>query len=214
MIACGVLIVSGFQFLSIIQAETSSVIAFIESASINSRPSVKNKIDHNHNSSFSKNDSGPLAQSNVMASSTMPPFKSLRYDEDYRYLKDSKHQHDFWDPIKFIPLNNRKDWFLSFDGEIRQKYEYYHNPNFGRGSADSRGNNDYLLQRYLLHGDLHLGQYFRFFGHSPATTITWQLNRNITILASYIHFFPGLFFNNNHRNNSVDYFTSWITYNF
>ena len=29
-----------------------------------------------------------------------PPFKSLRYEEDYRYLADPAKRGDFWGPIK------------------------------------------------------------------------------------------------------------------
>ncbi|MBX3628681.1 MAG: alginate export family protein [Nitrosomonas sp.] len=47
---------------------------------------------------------------------------------------------------------------------MRQRYEFYHNPNFGSGPSNNRGNNDYLLQRYFLHSDLHLGAHLRFFG--------------------------------------------------
>lgn len=93
-----------------------------------------------------------------------PPFKSLRYDEDYRYLRPSSRHTDFWDPIKYIPLSDQKNWFFSVGGEMRQRYEFYHNPNFGSGPSNSRGNNDYLLQRYFLHGNLHLGAHLRFFG--------------------------------------------------
>ena len=38
----------------------------------------------------------------------IPPFKSLRYDEDYRYLRDPGHHTDFWDPIKYISLSDRE----------------------------------------------------------------------------------------------------------
>ena len=34
----------------------------------------------------------------------------------------------------------------------------------GSAPADRHGNNGYLLERYLLHGDLHLSPFFRFFG--------------------------------------------------
>jgi len=29
-----------------------------------------------------------------------PPYKHLRYDEDYRYLRDPSRRTDFWDPLK------------------------------------------------------------------------------------------------------------------
>jgi len=93
-----------------------------------------------------------------------PAYKLLRYEEDYRYLKDPVRRTDFWDPIKYIPLRGRDDWYLSLGGELRERYELSHNPDAGGGPTNSRGNNADLQQRYLLHGDLHLGPYFRFFG--------------------------------------------------
>src|ERR1022692_909970 len=93
-----------------------------------------------------------------------PPYKILRYDEDYRYLKDPSRRSDIGDAIKYIPLCGREDWYLSIGGEARLRYEFYHNEDFGAATANSRGNNGYLLERYLLHGDLHLGPNIRFFG--------------------------------------------------
>lgn len=92
------------------------------------------------------------------------PYKQLRYDEDYRYLKDPSRRTDFWDPIKYIPLGGREDWYLSIGGEVRERYEFYHNEEAGSAPADRHGNNSYALQRYMLHGDLHIGSTIRFFG--------------------------------------------------
>jgi len=47
----------------------------------------------------------------------------------------------------------------SFGGEIRETWERFHN-DFGSSPADTDG---YLLQRYLLHADLHLGDHLRTF---------------------------------------------------
>jgi hypothetical protein len=64
------------------------------------------------------------------------------------------------DAIKFIPLSDDGDVFLSLGGEIRETYERFHNTNFGLSPDDPDG---YLLQRYLFHVDLQAGQRFRFF---------------------------------------------------
>jgi hypothetical protein len=93
-----------------------------------------------------------------------PTYKLLRYEEDYSYLKDPGRRTDFWDPIKYIPFWGRQDWYLSIGGEVRERYEFFHNLDAGAAPANPRGNNADLLQRYLLHGDLHLGPYVRFFG--------------------------------------------------
>ncbi|MBS0153756.1 MAG: alginate export family protein [Nitrospira sp.] len=92
------------------------------------------------------------------------PYKQLRYEEDYSYLKDPSRRTDFWDPIKYISFGGRDDWYLSIGGEVRERYEFYHNEEAGSAPADRRGNNSYALQRYMLHGDLHVGSTIRFFG--------------------------------------------------
>src|SRR5229473_2237813 len=94
------------------------------------------------------------------STSQPPPFKPLRYDESYEYLRDPSRRSDYLDAIKFIPLNTNGDWHLTLGGEIRERYEYYHNSLWGRGPQDDNG---YLLQRYMVHADAHLGDYFRIF---------------------------------------------------
>ncbi len=88
-----------------------------------------------------------------------PPYKLLRYDEDYSYLRNPEKRSDFWDPVKYIPLNAAGSWYLSLGGEARERYEYFNNPTWGQDPQD----NGYFLQRYLLHGDLWMGEHLRLF---------------------------------------------------
>src|SRR2546422_3722837 len=89
-----------------------------------------------------------------------PAYKLLRYDENYAYLRDPAQRSDYLDGIKFIPLNANADWYLTLGGEVRERYEYFHNSLWGRGPQDTGG---YLLERYLVHADAHCGEYFRLF---------------------------------------------------
>ncbi|HEX8680165.1 MAG TPA: hypothetical protein VF683_09410, partial [Chthoniobacterales bacterium] len=60
---------------------------------------------------------------------------------------------DWAEPLKRIPLNAAGDVYLSLGGELRERYEYYHEPLFGlRGIA----RDDYLLHRLLLGFDFHV----------------------------------------------------------
>src|SRR5262245_27731130 len=84
---------------------------------------------------------------NTDAETPMPPpaYKILRFDEDYSYLSNQADRTDLFDPIKYIPL--RKDaplWYLSFGGELRERFEGNYDRNFGIGGA---GSDSYLLQR-------------------------------------------------------------------
>jgi hypothetical protein len=88
-----------------------------------------------------------------------PPYQLDRADEDYGYLRDPARRTDFWDSIKYIPLNESGSWYLSLGGEARERYEYFNHPNWGQDPQ----NNGYFLQRYFLHEDLHMGEHFRLF---------------------------------------------------
>jgi hypothetical protein len=88
-----------------------------------------------------------------------PTLRPLRYNEDWSLLADQDCNKEFIDHIKYIPLG-RSEWFLSIGGEIRYKYENYENPTFG---TDPNTPSGYILQRYLLHADWHLGHHFRLF---------------------------------------------------
>ena len=92
--------------------------------------------------------------------SQRPLYPLPRYEEDWSFLIDSSKHNDPWDAIKFIPLDRNGKVFLSLGGELRETYERFHNTNFGLSTQDPDG---YLLQRYLLHADLHAGKRFRFF---------------------------------------------------
>ncbi len=85
-------------------------------------------------------------------------FKLLRYDENYENLKDSTR--NFYENLKFVPLNKEKDLYLSFGGEARFEYVDFNNEDWGRLNI---GHNNFLLQRYDLHADIHLGKTFRVF---------------------------------------------------
>ncbi len=91
--------------------------------------------------------------------STPPAYDLNRADEDYRYLRDPAWRTNFWDPVKYIPLNESGIWYLSLGGEVRERYEYFSHPNWGAGPPGS----GYLLQRYFLHADLDMGEHLRLF---------------------------------------------------
>ena len=88
-----------------------------------------------------------------------PTYKYLRYEEDYRYLRNPDCRIDPLDALKFVALNHEGDWFLSVGGEVRENMEYFENPTWGQEPQGP----PYLLQRYMGHVDVHLGERLRFF---------------------------------------------------
>src|SRR5439155_12678807 len=110
-------------------------------------------------------ESGSDGQCDEKSKEEAPPaYKLLRYEEDYSYLKDPSRRTDFWDAVKYIPASHREDWYMSFGGFLRERFEILHNGDAGAGPANAHGNNADFLERYLLHDDLHFGPHFRFFG--------------------------------------------------
>jgi hypothetical protein len=83
-----------------------------------------------------------------------------RWDEDYSFLADPAARTDFWDPIKYVPLNQTGDWYATFGGQVRDRYEYFNNYTFGAGPQSEDGYNDARLTENL---DVHFGSALRVF---------------------------------------------------
>ncbi|WP_419868457.1 alginate export family protein [Chryseobacterium sp. CT-SW4] len=102
-------------------------------------------------------------------SQEFPSFKVMRFDEDYSFLKDSTRS--FYESIKYIPLSDQKNIFLSLGGEARAEFLDFNNEDWGRKGI---GSNPFLLQRYNLHADLHIGKNVRIFGQLRSA---WETGR-------------------------------------
>src|SRR5262245_2355917 len=103
--------------------------------------------------------SGSSAGAQSDSVTARPAYQQYRYDEDWSVLEDAALRQEPWDAIKYVPLD-REGWFLSVGGESRWRYENVRHPGFGSQPDDPDG---YLLQRYLLHTDWHLGRRARVF---------------------------------------------------
>ncbi|HWO33980.1 MAG TPA: alginate export family protein [Candidatus Acidoferrum sp.] len=98
-----------------------------------------------------------------------PAFTQLTYDEDNRYFSNPNCRTEFLDRLKFIPLRgDDENYYLSLGIFTRDRGEYFSHPDLGRAPEG----NAYLMQRYFLHMDLHLGERFRFFGELASSLIT------------------------------------------
>lgn len=97
----------------------------------------------------------------VAAAQERPPFERLRQEEDWSPLCDPSARMQPLDALKCIPLSADRSVRLSLGGELRERYEYTRNPTWGEDRQDGDGA---FLQRYILQGDLRLGDHLRFFG--------------------------------------------------
>jgi hypothetical protein len=85
-------------------------------------------------------------------------YNLLRENDDWSFLADPSLRSDSWDPIKYIALGCQA-CYVSLGGEIREAFEQVGNDNGGKQPYM----NAFLLQRYMLHSDWHLGRNFRVF---------------------------------------------------
>ncbi|WP_248933261.1 alginate export family protein [Sphingobacterium siyangense] len=85
-------------------------------------------------------------------------YKLMRFEEDYSALADST-RHGY-QKLKYSPLTADRKLWLSMGGEARLEYVDFNNEDWGRVKL---GHNNFLLQRYSLHADLHFGTRLRLF---------------------------------------------------
>lgn len=95
------------------------------------------------------------------AQTERPAYKKLRYEENWSILRTPELRTDPFEPIKYLPLTEDGNTWLSLGGEIRERYEYTADPTWGDDPQDRHG---VFLQRYVVHGDLHFGSRLRLFG--------------------------------------------------
>lgn len=90
-----------------------------------------------------------------------PSLTPLRQDEDWSALCDPELRTAVLDALKCTPLTADRSARLFLGGEIRERYEYAHDPLWGEDPQDENG---VFLQRYVVHGDLRAGSHVRLFG--------------------------------------------------
>jgi hypothetical protein len=101
------------------------------------------------------------ARVSAQGASPAPSFHLVRHDEDYSYLSDPARRTEPLDRVKYIPLSSsRPDVYLSLGGEVRERVEIFDNANWVPSPTDT-----FLLQKYMLSADLHLGSRVRVFAN-------------------------------------------------
>lgn len=113
-----------------------------------------------------------MLQTYQSTAQNLPAFKPLRYDEDYRLLKNDTASN-WYENIKYQPLGTSKKSYLSVGGEVRFQYLLFKNAGWGDEPADSDG---YVLTRYLAHADFHAGKKFRTFIQLQSSLVNGKLD--------------------------------------
>jgi len=102
-----------------------------------------------------------------------PAYQILRFNEDWSVLRDVDRSKtdDFWDLLKFIPITQDKNVWLSLGGQVRERGEYFEQYLFGTPGA-TKQSDGYLLSRFRLSADLHISRYFRVFAEGKSALST------------------------------------------
>jgi hypothetical protein len=86
-------------------------------------------------------------------------YRLMRFDEDYSKLR-VQPEKGFYDQLKYIPLSADSNRYLSVGGEARLEFAAFNHEDWGKTGL---GRNDFLLQRYDVHADLHFSRSLRIF---------------------------------------------------
>jgi len=89
-----------------------------------------------------------------------PPLNPFPEEQNWSFLAESSKRTNLFDPVKYIPLGDNPQMYLSLGFEYRFQYEDYGNWMFGAGPQDHDG---YTLNRVMPHFDFHAGSDFRLF---------------------------------------------------
>ena len=89
-----------------------------------------------------------------------PAYALQRDQEDWSFLRDPLEAARRVGSDQFIPLSVHGDSFLSLGGEWREQFNRFDNDQWGLVPDDTSG---YLLQRYMFHADVRIGQSVRGF---------------------------------------------------
>ena len=101
-----------------------------------------------------------------------PAYQVRRFDEDWSVLRgvDLSQTGDFWDRLKFIPLDRDGSIYLTLAGQVRERMEYFNQFQFG--SSQPAQSDAYLLSRIMFSADLHVTRYFRLFAEGKSALST------------------------------------------
>ena len=113
-----------------------------------------------------------LAEEAPAASDTaVRKYLTLRHEEDWSFLRDYKGRRDTFDSLKYVPLNGDGSIWFSTGAQLRERVEMWKSFNFD-DTPGAKSDDVYLLQRILVHGDLHVTDHFRLFVQGKSALAT------------------------------------------
>ena len=82
-----------------------------------------------------------------------------RWAEDWRRMRDPAKRDDVLDRLKFLPLDDDGDVYVTLSGEARVRVNHTTNPNQRNARAQRQD-----INRLVAGADVHIGPHFRAYG--------------------------------------------------
>lgn len=82
-----------------------------------------------------------------------------RWAEDWTSMRDAKKRDDLLDRLKYLPLDEDGDIYLTLSGELRLRVNETTNPNLREADAQRQD-----ITRIVAGADLHVGEHLRAYG--------------------------------------------------
>ncbi|MFC3580843.1 alginate export family protein [Sphingomonas hylomeconis] len=95
-----------------------------------------------------------------------PLFYLIRHAEDWRFLASPKAKRDRFSALKYIPLSEDGDTFLTLSGDQRSRFNFSSRP----GLNDATDRHEFML-RTAVGADLHIGPALRLYGQIQSAQI-------------------------------------------
>ena len=101
-----------------------------------------------------------------------PAYDDRRFDEDWSVLRGDgvSGPMDLWDRVKFIPLTEGEQVWLTLGGQVRGRQESVNQFQFGQSQPAQ--SDTFLLSRVRMSADLHASRYFRVFVEAKSSLAT------------------------------------------
>lgn len=109
--------------------------------------------------------SPPAPKEPVACASAPPPYRFLRFAEDFEAFRNPVCQSGPWDALKYIALDDADERVLTLGGDVRLQLINARYLSFGNEGGD---NDNVFIQRYHAHASLRLSRQMRLFAELKA----------------------------------------------
>lgn len=114
----------------------------------------------------------PLVSAQDASAPERPSYTFLRQAEDWSRFFSGAADADTFDPIKHVEITSDGSVWASFGGRVEARFELWRNFLFGAEIGDAPVDDEFVVSRMIVHGDLHVGDRFRAYVEGKSAQAT------------------------------------------